>query len=248
MNLLITVQVVCTSQIKGAYKNTMKRVRIIIGIFLFFNFLCLLINYIANEMMIKKYEENEYAENKISVLGFTEPYIAHYNRGNILYKKDNYDEAVKEYEKALYLNPSHDRECKIRINLALAMVVPIDLESITQKNVDEVLETLEKAKNVLYEHGCALSYGNGHNKDAQTLKEEIDKLEEELKNRMDYKSNPDKLKDTDEKKKKGGSVENEQEKKKQLQEIQKKGTEERNTQLPQTEYMDDFDFYDGVTW
>lgn len=226
----------------------MKRVRIIVGILLSFSFLCFLINYIANEMMIKKYENNEYTENKISVLGFTEPYIAHYNRGNILYKKDNYDEAVKEYEKALHLNPPHDRECKIRINLALAMVVQIDLENITQMDVDEVLKTLEEAKDILYEHGCALSDGNGHNKDAQTLKEEIDKLEEELKNKMDNKSDPDKSKDPDKKKKKEGSVENEQEKKKQLQEIQKKGTEERNAQLPQTEYMGNFDFYDGVTW
>lgn len=226
----------------------MKRVRIIVGIFLFISFLCLLINYIANEMMIKKYKNNEYEESKISVLGFTEPYIAHYNRGNILYKKDNYDEAIKEYEKALHLTPSHDRECKIRINLALAMVVPINLENITQNDVEEVLETLEKAKNVLYEHGCALSHGSGHNRDAQTLKEEIDKLEKELKNRMDSKGDPDKSKDPDKKKKKEESVDNEQGKKKQLQEIQKKGTEERNAQLPQTEYMGNFDFYDGVTW
>lgn len=226
----------------------MKRVRIIVGILLSFSFLCLLINYIANEMMIKKYENNEYIENKISVLGFTEPYIAHYNRGNILYKKDNYDEAVKEYEKALHLTPPHDRECKIRINLALSMVVQIDVENITQKDVEGVLKTLEEAKDILYKHGCALSDGNGHNKDAQTLKEEIDKLEEELKNKMDNKNDSDKSKDPDKKKKKEGSVENEQEKKKQLQEIQKRGTEERNAQLPQTEYMDNFDFYDGVTW
>lgn len=226
----------------------MKRVQIIIWIFLFSCFLCLLVNYIANEMIIKKYENSEYIENKLSVLGFTEPYISHYNRGNIFYKNDNYDEAIKEYEKALQLNPPYDRECKIRINLALAMVVPIDLDKITEEDVDEVLETLEKAKNVLYEHGCAISGGSGHNEDAQTLKEEIDKLEEELKNRMDYKSEPGEPKDTDEKKKKEGSVENEQEKKKQLQEIQKKGTEERNSQLTQTEYLDDFEYYDGVTW
>lgn len=226
----------------------MKRVRIIIWIFLFSYFLCLLVNYIANEMMIKKYENNEYIENKISVLGFTEPYISHYNRGNIFYKNDNYDEAIKEYEKALHLNPPYDRECKIRINLALAMVVPIDLDKITKEDVDEVLETLEKAKNVLYEHGCANSQGNGHNEDAQTLKEEIDKLEEELKNRMNSMSDPDKPKDTDERKKKGESVENEHEKKKQLQEIQKKGTEERNSQLTQIEYLNDFEFYSGASW
>ena len=65
----------------------MKRVGIVMWSLLFLCFLCLLANDRANETMIKKYENGEYTENKLSVLGFVEPYISHYNRGNILYKK-----------------------------------------------------------------------------------------------------------------------------------------------------------------
>lgn len=226
----------------------MKRVGIVMWSLLFLCFLCLLANDRANETMIKKYENGEYAENKLSVLGFVEPYISHYNRGNILYKKNNYEEAIEEYEKALHLNPPHDKECKIRINLVLSMVASIHPEEITESNVEEVLDTLEKARNVLYEHGCANSHGTGHNKDAQTLKEDIDQFEEELKNRIDFNTNSNNPKDTDEEEKKEEAVEKEQEKKEQLKELQKQGTEERNAELPQRKYIDEYEYYDGVFW
>ncbi len=225
----------------------MKKVGVIIWSLLLLCFLCLLVNYRANESMILKYENGEYTENKLSVLGFTEPYISHYNRGNVFYQKGNYEGAIEEYKKALQLNPTHDRECKIRINLVLSMVAQIHADEITESNVDEVLETLDEARNVLYEHGCAASHETGHNEDAQTLKKDIDQFEEELNNRIVSGVNRDEPKDTNEGEKKE-AIENEQEKREELKEIQRQGTEERNTELPQRKYLNNFEYYDGAVW
>ncbi|MDE6314478.1 MAG: tetratricopeptide repeat protein [Lachnospiraceae bacterium] len=226
----------------------MKRVEIAIWTLLLLCFLVFFVNYIANEGIIRKYEKGKYTENKLSVLGFMEPYISHYNRGNILYKMDDYEAAVEEYERALRLNPPHDRECKIRINLVLAMVASIDSDEITESNVNEVIQLLEEGEDILYEHGCARSDDNGHNEDAQKLKEDIDKFLEELKNRRDLENDADTQGDKEKEKEAKESIENEQEKKEKLKEIQREGTEERNSELQRDEYMEDFEFYDGITW
>ena len=66
-------------------------------------------------------------------------------------------------------------ECKSRINYALSITTPITKESVTPKNIDESIERLEEARSILVQHDCAHMYdSDGHNKKAQTLKEEID--------------------------------------------------------------------------
>ncbi len=229
----------------------MKKIIIAVWIFFILCFTVFVINYAANEVMIRKYHSGEYESNSFSVLGFTEPYIADYNQGNIYFKSGDYENAIISYKNALDKNPPHDRECKIRINLALSMVTPINPEEITEDNVDEVINTLEEAKDVLIEHGCAnRDDHNGHNKDAQTLKDEIDAFEEQLKEQKnepkDTPDTPDDKKDDD---KDDKEKDEREEKRKQLEDLENQGIEEKNRQGNSTEsFWNDSIFYDGPTW
>lgn len=225
----------------------MKKLFTTVWILLIGCFLCLIINFSANEMFIKNYNAGNYTENKLEVLGFYEPYISYYNKGNVYFKKGDYDAAAKAYKNALAKHPSHSKECMIRINLALAMVTPIDPSELTESEIDDTIQLLEDAKQVLYDHGCAAEDGNGHNKDAQTLKEDIDRFEEELKQRQEDQSetnsDDNNTEDTSEQ-----DEQKEQDIQEQLEEIQKQSNEERSQGLSENENVGNFDFYTGAKW
>lgn len=58
----------------------------------------------------------------------------------------------------------------------------IDPEGVTKENLDEVIDILEGAKDILIENDCAhRDDEDGHYEDAQTLKDEIDAFEEQLR-------------------------------------------------------------------
>lgn len=169
------------------------------------------------------------------------------NKGNEYYKKGEYDAAIKAYQKALNRHPSHQMECMLRINLVLAMVTPIDPTEITDSQIADTIQLLEDAKEILYAHGCATEDGNGHNQEAQTLKEDIDRFEEELKELQENEPEDDTENQESEQPTEENEV-NEQDIQNQLKEIQKQSTEERNQELTESESLDNFDFYDGQTW
>lgn len=228
----------------------MKKVLTMVGILLLLFFICLVVGYAANESMIDKYNNGKYEKNSFAVLGFTEPYISYYNQGNNYYREGAYENAIEEYKKALDKNPPHDRECLIRINLALSMVTPIRPEEITESNLEETIGILEEAKNVLTLHGCANKADhNGHNEDAQRLKDEIDAFEEMLKKQSDSdddkKNKDNKEKDDNDNK----DTDDKEEKKKQLEELEEEGTKERNKSVNEYQYyFGDYWYYDGPTW
>lgn len=159
-------------------------------------FMCMGINYVSNERMIHQYNNEVYQINNFDVLGFFQPYIGPYNRGNIYYKLGNYDTAVQEYQKALEKHPSKRKECKIRINLALAMVEKLDFENITLEDRDEMIRVLDEAIAVLTEKNCAnLDQESGHDKDAQQLEIELSQLKEALQNAEGESESSDDTKD-----------------------------------------------------
>ena len=92
------------------------------------------------------------------------------------------------------------------------------------------------------ENGCAhRNDEDGHNKDAQTLKDEIDAFEEQLKQSVqDQKSSGEK----------GSSSASEEEKiKEKLQEIQGDSLKQRNSEMDTYEtYKDGYNYYNGRTW
>lgn len=221
----------------------MKKIGISIWIISLVLFICLAINYIGNEIRIYNYEDEYYQEDFFDIMGFTEPYIAPYNSGNAYYQEGKYDKAIKQYEKALSYNPPKSKECKIRINLALAMVVPIDVQSITAENKQEVIDILHKAKDILCEDGCAhMEDDNGHNKDAQTLKNEIDEFEKQLKNSSSSSSSSQSAEPED------ASEDPYETQKQELKDLQSESVKERSKEVQESENYDKYEYYDGASW
>lgn len=144
----------------------------------------LLFNTITNGILISKYEEGEYSEQvayTLKLLNFPEGYVADYNCGNVLYKKADYNGAIEQYKKALSKKVPKKKECKIRINYALAICQMIHVDEENKESIEEAIKEYEEAINVLTKQGCASDDGDGHNDDAQELKDDIEKEIKRLK-------------------------------------------------------------------
>ena len=112
-------------------------------------------------------------------------YIFIYNKGNTLYNRLDYPGAIEQYQNALEANPPHFKECSIRVNLALAMIYNMGPDFAEPENVENSINTLLEAREILLEDGCATEEGDGHSEPAQQLKEEIDKLLEQLQQQQE---------------------------------------------------------------
>ena len=227
----------------------MKKLLITVGIVSGILWVCLFMNHIANETLISNYEDGMYEKNDFTFFGFFEPYISHYNQGNIEFKNKNYEKAIEEYQKAIKCHMPEDKECLARINIALAMVIPIDEDEINSQNIDETIKKLEDAKDVLTEKGCAHENdSNGHNQDAQQLKEDIDDFIERLKEQKETGSD-----DASQGTSQSGNSQNDSDdddKKQQLEELQQQTQKEREDELTIIENIDqlyNYD-YDGACW
>ena len=135
----------------------------------------------SNNRMIDKFNEGTYEQNPLGFLGFVEPYVNDYNRGNIYYALGQYELAESEYEQAMRSELQERQDCRLRVNYALSMVEQIHPNEITEENLDDVLAILDEARDILCENGCASRDDNsGHFPAAQTLKNEIDEFERQL--------------------------------------------------------------------
>ncbi len=143
---------------------------------------------ILNHSYVKAYEKGDYKtemEESLLTMNFPEGYVPYYNLGNAAYRYGDYNSAISYYTKALENYPPEGRDCKIRINLALALCDTIDFYHLdTQEKVDTALFILYKARDVLLEKGCATDEEGqtGHDADAQKLKEDIDEMIKKLEN------------------------------------------------------------------
>lgn len=145
----------------------------------------LVLNYYGNRKLIDNYGQGVYQQNEFGSLGFTQPYINHFNRGNVFYKLGDYEKAREEYQMALNLMPGDPYDCKIRVNYALAYVSEIDFDTETersQEEIDEAVETIEAAKAILTDKDCAKEDGDGHYYAAQKLYDELNNFEDQLQN------------------------------------------------------------------
>lgn len=205
----------------------------------------------------------------LMVFNWNEPYIAYYNKGNICYQKENYLDAIEAYNMALKKNPPEEKECAIRINIALTMLATIKDSYQNPTYVDECLTVLYEAREVLLENGCATAEGEGHSKKAEQLREEIEAMINELEQKQS-ESEDQKESDsteeteasteevteeetteeetTEEKQQEEDSSEEDIEKK--MKERQSKANKERQENLQQHNEFDfEFDFdSDGLIW
>lgn len=213
----------------------------------------LISTYAINELFIMKYNDSDYSESIIKPLywfNFIEPCNVYYNNGNVLYKTNDFNGAIEKYKKALELYPSNEKECKIRINLCLAMLKKINFNNIQEDDVEKILKDLGEAKEVLLEHGCAnRDDNNGHNKEAEQLKKEIEEMEKKLKelkqDEKEEKKDNDKKKDEDEKKEEKNELDKIEEK---IKELKKQGQQERQETIEKNKMFKDFSYYNGKKW
>ena len=120
---------------------------------------------------------------------FPNEYIIWYNIGNYYFDEEEYEEAEEYYLKAIECGIPYEKECPVKVNLALAMMgqlsddewdeffysISPELMSASARKVEK---TLKEAIEVLTEDGCAAEDEDeeGHNEEAQQLKEEIEEL------------------------------------------------------------------------
>ena len=142
---------------------------VILGI-LILVFIHLLSRYLINEAYIRNFNAGKYDSNLVKylfIVNFPESYVAHYNNGDSLYMKKDYEGAKDEFEIALKTAP-REKRCYVRYNLALSM-----LELIDYSDKENANEQLEEIKKILEGDNCANSAGSGDNSDSQNLHDEI---------------------------------------------------------------------------
>lgn len=209
--------------------------------------ICFTVNYVSNEQFIKNYEEGIYKENKFTAFGFLEPYIEPYNKGAFYYQNGKYEKAIEEYRRAIDSGITKERDCLARINIALCIIAPINLDNLNKDNVEEILNTLKKAQNILVLKGCADEDGkSGHNQAAQQLWNELNAQIGQLE-KAQQQDNGDDNEDNKENSTKE-PVENKDKKEQQLNEYRDRGQNDReqNIKLPEEK---EYDYqYSGPNW
>lgn len=181
----------------------------------------LLYRHITNAKFIEATQAGDFEaekEERLTRLNFPEGYVPYYNLGNMYYKDEKYDEAIASYKKALNQWVPKKKECSIRVNLALAMIKKIDFESLkSSKDVDAAIMQLQAARNILTAKGCAepaKDSWNGHSKEAEQLKKEIDQMIDQLEQAKENSgdSNDDQNNDQNQDSKDKGSSESQNDK------------------------------------
>ena len=126
---------------------------------------------------------SEYPERLMLPLKFGENYVIPYNLGNAAYQQENYARAARYYMEALENHPpEEEKECSVRINLALAILHLYPFETMDvqdQEQVEEAINVLLYARSVLTENGCACEETDrwdGHSEEAEKLKRDIDDM------------------------------------------------------------------------
>ena len=119
---------------------------------------------------------------------FPDEYVIWYNLGNCYYDAGDYEEAEKAYLRAIDCGIPYEKECPIKVNLALSMMAQLSEDEwdaffycTSADDMRAEARTVEKvlkdAREVLIADGCAHDKDeDGHDKTAQTLKDEIDEL------------------------------------------------------------------------
>lgn len=201
----------------------------------------------------------------LQMFNWTEKYIAYYNQGNIYYQEGKYVEAVDAYDTALKMKPPKGKECAIRVNEALAMLATIGDLYQDPAFTDTVLQILYEARNVLLEDDCATEDGDGHSKEAEQLKKEIDDMIKEVEKKKeenqqqnsneqsdDNNSGKDEEETTETSSEEDAKEQDakEQEVKAKIKEKQTKANDERRQQIQNHRDLEkDYNFdSDGIIW
>lgn len=215
----------------------MKRKTLIFYIILILITIKLPATFLMNEKFISNYNNGIYRESEIKkffYFNFIESYIAFYNYGNILYKNNNFDKAITEYKKALKRFPPKEKECSIRINLALAMLAKID----ENDSKDNKIKSLQDTRKELCDDTC-------ENEKVQQLKLEIDEMIKKLNENTQsegQEQEDDEEQDEEQEEKNTDEIQEE------LEKIQKDAKQARDENLDYINSSVGQDYYNGKRW
>lgn len=151
----------------------------------------LIVRWCMNAYYVSEAKKGHYhpeIEERLTELNFPDGYIVWYNLGNYYFEEGDYKEAEDCYYRAIECGIPYEKECEVKINLALAMINQLSdeewdsfLDAETSAEMDAQARNVEKtlitARTILIEDGCAHEDDeDGHNEQAQILKDEIDEL------------------------------------------------------------------------
>lgn len=123
-------------------------------------------------------------------LNILEPYIAHFNYGDALFIKGEYENAEDQFRQSLAKNPPQDKICDIRVNLARAIEGQADVK-IKAKRYDDAIVLYDKAKTVLYGDGCAMpTNDSGKSEEAEDAKKRLSEKKDEANRARDNAQQP----------------------------------------------------------
>ena len=213
----------------------------------------LIVRIVQNHDYVVAYANDDYLTEKeegLLKLNAPESYLPYYNLGNAAFQNMDYNSAIGYFTQALSLFPMGQKECDVRVNLALSMCYSIDFDKISsQESIDSALLILYRAKDILLENNWATENGEDYrDEDAQQLKEDIDKMIEKLKESGDDSNDQD---DQEEQKQQNnqddsdnqqGQSDKEKRQKEKLEENKKNALEERRQQR---EDMEKWSTYGG---
>jgi len=176
-------------------KLPIKILLIVLGVISMVFGIAFTVRYTVNANFVKSFENGNYStvgERLLLLSNMPEGYVTYYNLGNASYRNQNYEEAIVSYQHALKYKIPEGKECPIRINLALALLSLKDFDHLEPSEIDDAIKILKTARGMLTEVGCADPDGtNGHNADAEKLKQEIDELLKKLEKQQSENNNDD---------------------------------------------------------
>ena len=175
--------------------------------------------YILMEDMEDKDRYMNMEQKVLEMLPY-DAYVMNYNLGNANYKNEDYSKAQIYYEKCLEFERPKQKECSVRINLTMTKIMQIDFNTVDTgyeafkndeevdkealiKKIDGVIDQLKADREILTEKNCAgAEDDNGHSKEAETLKkdiddkiEELEKMKEEIQKKIDEEKQQNKDQD-----------------------------------------------------
>ncbi len=161
------------------------------GIVALFCALFLIIRWSVNAYYVAEAKKGRYhyeLEKMITTMNFPDGYVVWYNIGNYHFQQGDFEEAESDYYRAIEKGIPYEKECPVKVNLALSMIEQLsddewdaffDSDGSDDMNAQarKVEKTLVTARTILIEDGCAHEDDeDGHNEQAQILKDEIDEL------------------------------------------------------------------------
>lgn len=177
--------------------------------------------------------------------------INYYNKGNEYCEEDQYDKAQVLYQEALKGKLSDEQDCMARINMALAMTAPLTEDYVTDENRGQVIDTLKQAREILLQNGCAGEEEEGHNEQAQILKEEIDSYIEQLEKEEEEPEEEPTEEPTEEDPQPEDPTQDENWEEmieSMYEEIQEQGMQERGNELEELNSNVHYEYYSGKSW